>query len=104
MYLLNLLSFGIHFYLSSGLFYDTDIHCQVLQFLQNLGVYCISKRFCVLQTGPDGEKALRTGKTLDLELGGFLAFELTTRGILDKSLPAVSLSLLICKMRSVTDV
>lgn len=40
--------------------------------------YCVSGRFCVLQTGPDGERALRAGKTLDLELGG-LVFVLTSR-------------------------
>lgn len=30
--------------------------------------YCVYQRFCVPQTGPDGERVLRTGKILDLEL------------------------------------
>lgn len=52
----------------------------------------------VLETGPDGGRALRTGKILDLEVGG-LVFVLTSGGVLDKLLPSVSLSLFICKMR-----
>lgn len=33
--------------------------------------YCVYQRFCVPQTGPDGERVLRTGKILDLELEKF---------------------------------